>query len=132
MTIAQAEEIAEHPLEETAAWLSDIADDPLAFVEGAFPWGGELSKFGGPMEWQRWVLEQIRDGLLRQHVSAERGPRVACPRRRRDAVDCTAAHAVAVPFLANEMGNIVTASGPRPRLRSSRNSVHCSKCFALA
>ena len=65
MTIAQAEETAEHPLEETAAWLSDVADDPLAFVEDAFPWGkGELSDFDGPMEWQRWVLEQIRDGLL--------------------------------------------------------------------
>jgi hypothetical protein len=65
MTIDQAEDIAEHPLEETAAWLSDAADDPLAFVEGAFPWGkGELSKFDGPMEWQRWVLEQIRNGLL--------------------------------------------------------------------
>src|SRR5262245_41842400 len=64
MTIAQAEEIVDHPLEETAAWLSDVADDPLAFAECAF-WGkGELSKFDGPMEWQRWVLGQIRDGLL--------------------------------------------------------------------
>src|SRR6516225_10109415 len=34
MTMAQAEEIAEHPLEETAAWLSDVAGDPVAFVEG--------------------------------------------------------------------------------------------------
>jgi len=33
MTIDQAEEIAKHPLEETTAWLSDVADDPLAFVE---------------------------------------------------------------------------------------------------
>jgi len=29
------------------------------------------------------------------------------------------------------MGNTVMASGPRPRLRSSRNSAHCWKCFAL-
>jgi len=65
MTIAQAEEIAQRPLEATAAWLSDVASDPIAFVEGAFPWGkGELANFDGPMEWQRWVLEQIRDGLL--------------------------------------------------------------------
>ena len=53
------------PLEETAAWLSDVAHDPVAFVEGAFAWGeGELAAHGGPMEWQRWVLTQIRDGLL--------------------------------------------------------------------
>ena len=42
-----------------------MAGDPVAFVEGAFPWGkGELINFDGPMEWQRWVLEEIRDGLL--------------------------------------------------------------------
>ena len=65
MTTAQAEEIVHHPLEATAAWLSDVASDPVAFVEGALPWRqGELSNFDGPMEWQRWVLEQIRDGLL--------------------------------------------------------------------
>ena len=65
MTTAQAEEIANHPLEATAAWLSDVAGDPVAFVEAAFSWGeGELANFNGPMEWQRWVLEQIRDGLL--------------------------------------------------------------------
>jgi hypothetical protein len=65
MAQAQAEEIAEHPLETTAGWLSDVAHDPIAFVEGAFPWGeGELASFAGPMEWQRWVLTQIRDGLL--------------------------------------------------------------------
>jgi len=38
---------------------------------------------------------------------------------------CTAAQEVAVPLLANEMGNIVTASEPRPRLRNSANSAHC-------
>jgi hypothetical protein len=44
-------------------WLSDVADDPVAFVEGAFPWGeGELSNFDGPMEWQRWALELSDDG----------------------------------------------------------------------
>ena len=65
MTTAQAEEIVNHPLEATAAWLSDVASDPVAFVEGALPWRQvELSNFDGPMEWQRWVLEQIRDGLL--------------------------------------------------------------------
>jgi hypothetical protein len=47
------------------SWLSDIAHDPLAFVEGAFPSGeGELANFDGPMESQAWVLTQIRDGLL--------------------------------------------------------------------
>ena len=53
------------PLEDTAEWLSDVAHDPAAFVEGAFAWGeGELAAHSGPMEWQRWVLTQIRDGLL--------------------------------------------------------------------
>ena len=48
MTIDQAEEIVDHPREETATWLSDVADDPLAFVEGGFPWGkGELNNFDG-------------------------------------------------------------------------------------
>ena len=47
------------------SWLSDIAHDPLAFVEGAFPSGeGELANFDGPMDSQAWVLTQIRDGLL--------------------------------------------------------------------
>src|SRR5262249_2147368 len=49
MTAAQGEEIVNHPLEATAAWLSDDAGDPVAFVEGAFPWGeGELANFDGP------------------------------------------------------------------------------------
>jgi hypothetical protein len=44
---------------------------------------------------------------------------------KRGAVDCTAALAVAAALLANGTGNIVTASVPRPRLRSGRNSAHC-------
>jgi len=51
-------------------------------------------------------------------------------RRKRDAVDCTAAQAVAAALLASGMGNTVMASGPRPRLRSGGNSVHCWKCSA--
>src|SRR5262249_9117119 len=46
-------------------------------------------------------------------------------RRKKAAVDCTAAHAVAAALLASGMGNTVTASGPRPRLRSRRNSAYC-------
>ena len=62
MTIAQAEPV--NPLEAIADWLSDCAHDPLRFVMEAFPWQqGELKNSDGPMEWQRWVLEQIRDGL---------------------------------------------------------------------
>src|SRR5262249_5188934 len=49
MTTAQVDEIVNHPLEATAAWLSDVAGDPVAFVEGAFPWGeGELANFNDP------------------------------------------------------------------------------------
>jgi hypothetical protein len=51
--------------EDLVTWLSDVANDPVAFVEGAFAWGeGELERSSGPEPWQRWVLEQIRDGLL--------------------------------------------------------------------
>ena len=50
--------------EQLAAWLDSVASDPVAFVEGAFEWGqGELSGSSGPEPWQRWLLEQIRDGL---------------------------------------------------------------------
>ena len=49
VTTAQAEEIVHHPLEATGAWLSDVAGDPVAFVEGAFPWGeGALANINGP------------------------------------------------------------------------------------
>jgi len=55
MMTAQTEEIVNHPLEATAAWLSDVAGDPVAFVEGAFPWGkGELANFDGPARSFRW------------------------------------------------------------------------------
>jgi hypothetical protein len=47
-------------LEEIAAF----DRDPLGFVEFAFPWGeGELASHDGPMEWQRGILADIRDGL---------------------------------------------------------------------
>ena len=48
-----------------ADWLGECAHDPIRFVMEAFPWNeGELRNFpDGPMEWQRWVLQQIHDGL---------------------------------------------------------------------
>src|SRR6516225_3132625 len=62
----------------------------------------------------RFVSQTNSPSNFRQHVSAERNPRVGSPagrqRRKRDAVDCTAAQEVAVPLLANEMGNIVTGA----------------------
>jgi len=36
----------------------------------------------------------------------------------------------AIPAIG--MGNIVTANGPRRRLRSGGNSAHCWNCSALA
>jgi putative tryptophan/tyrosine transport system substrate-binding protein len=66
---------------------------------------------------------------FRQRGSAGRERRAGNPagrqRRKRDAADCTAAQAVAAALLANEMGNTVTASGPKPRFQSSGNSAHC-------
>jgi hypothetical protein len=48
-------------------------------------------------------------------------------RRKKDAVDCTAAQAVAAALLASAMGNTVTAKGPRQPLQSSGNSALCLK-----
>lgn len=53
--------------EELLLDLGGFAYDPLGFVMWAFPWGvagTELAKETGPDEWQLWVLEQVRDGLL--------------------------------------------------------------------
>jgi len=65
----------------------------------------------------------------RQPGSAGREPtagnRADRQRRKKAAADCTAAQAVAAGLLANGMGNTVTASGPRPRLRSGGDSAHC-------
>ena len=48
-------------------WLASVADDPLAFCLGAFPWGEKdsvLEDYDGPQAWQRDIMELIRDGLL--------------------------------------------------------------------
>ena len=48
-------------------WLASVANDPLAFALGAFPWGEPntiLEKYDGPLAWQREIMEQIRIGLL--------------------------------------------------------------------
>jgi hypothetical protein len=52
---------------ELMEWLAEVADDPLAFALGAFPWGSPgtvLEKYDGPLDWQREIMEQIRTGLL--------------------------------------------------------------------
>ena len=46
-------------------------------------------------------------------------------RRKKDAVDCTAAQAVAATLLASAMGNTITAKGPRRPLHGSGNSALC-------
>lgn len=45
-------------------WLDSVSDDPLRFVEEAFPWGeGILANSRGPEDWQQRVLVQIRDAI---------------------------------------------------------------------
>ena len=47
--------------------LGKVSNDPVAWVQLAFPWGQsgtELEHFKGPEEWQLRLLEAIRDGLL--------------------------------------------------------------------
>jgi glucan biosynthesis protein len=44
--------------------LSEFHNDPLGWVENAFPWGeGELRRANGPEPWQAEILGLIRDGL---------------------------------------------------------------------
>ena len=55
----------------TRLWSPAIANDPLAFVMFAFPWGEKgtpLEKFSGPRKWQREVLRSIAD-----HVKVNEG-----------------------------------------------------------
>ena len=81
-------------------WSPMVADDPLAFVMFAFPWGVDgtpLAKFQGPRRWQRRILRKmakhIAEGkavdipkLLRVARSSGRPVRAAgcppSPRRR--------------------------------------------------
>lgn len=70
MPLVSAERSA--PLNPEIELIDEIAQferDPVGFVEFAFPWGeGELAEHDGPMEWQRRVLENIRDGLSPDHA----------------------------------------------------------------
>jgi hypothetical protein len=58
--------VTDDEVADLVAWLDSVRDDPVRFVEEAFDWGkGELENATGPEPWQRWLLEQIRDGLLK-------------------------------------------------------------------
>jgi hypothetical protein len=53
--------------ESLLVWLSEVRDDPLAFVMHAFPWrepGSQLEAFDGPMPWARDLMERIKLGLI--------------------------------------------------------------------
>ena len=55
------------PEQELVEFIADCSNDPLLFVNRAFPWGEpntELSTQTGPDDWQVGILTQIRDGLL--------------------------------------------------------------------
>lgn len=46
-----------------AQFLGEFSNDPLGFVYAAFPWGtGILEGMEGPQEWQRIVLNKIKNG----------------------------------------------------------------------
>ena len=48
-------------------WLAEVANDPLAFTMGAYPWGETgtaLEEYTGPEEWAKELMERIRVGLL--------------------------------------------------------------------
>jgi hypothetical protein len=55
----------------TTLWSPQIADNPLAFVLSAFPWGvpnTPLENYSGPRKWQRDTLRSIG-----QHIKDNRG-----------------------------------------------------------
>jgi hypothetical protein len=59
------EEACASTSDDIGSWLASVAHDPVRFVEEGFEWGkGELRNSTGPEPWQRWLLEQIRDGLM--------------------------------------------------------------------
>lgn len=46
-------------------FLAEFTADPLGFVYAAFPWGeGDLKDYDGPDDWQKDILQEIKDGLL--------------------------------------------------------------------
>lgn len=48
-------------------WLASVADDPEAFVMGAFPWGEPgtaLANFDGPMPWALDLMRRIKAKLI--------------------------------------------------------------------
>ena len=46
-------------------WLGKCAGDPLKIVEEGFDWGeGELEQYKGPDDWQRTILQSVKEGLL--------------------------------------------------------------------
>lgn len=48
-----------------ARFLGQYANDPLGFVYAAFPWGeGVLEGMDGPQEWQKDVLNKIKNGQM--------------------------------------------------------------------
>lgn len=61
----------------TEMWDPAIADDPLAWVMFAFPWGKEgtpLEKFpNGPRKWQKEELTRIRDHIRENKAKVARG-----------------------------------------------------------
>jgi len=66
-----------YKVEQEVELLADVisfANDPLAFVLYAYPWGVEgtpLAKIKGPRTWQREVLEEIRDHTQKQEFNFE-------------------------------------------------------------
>jgi hypothetical protein len=63
-TVTDLEPLQAQTQEDSAVWLSNVAGDPVSFVEQGLPWGeGELAGSSGPELWQRSILESVRDGL---------------------------------------------------------------------
>ena len=67
----------------------------------------------------------ISDSSAVRSANEERETLPVTSDEKRGAADSTAAQAVAAALRVSATGDTVTASGPRPRLRSGKNSAYC-------
>lgn len=68
----------------TALWKPEISDDLYAFVMFAFPWGKEktpLEKFKAPRAWQKGVLDEITDVVVKNKFNMTMGERMEVLRK---------------------------------------------------
>jgi hypothetical protein len=115
-------DLPEGPDPKVAEAAEKTGEKRKAAADQAF--AAKLAKRSPPNEVERAEIEKARKR------TKARAPRIAMHIEDREtaarvSADCTAVQAVAAALPASGMASTVTASAPRPRLRSSGNSTHC-------